>query len=93
MRLLVLAITFSLMMSNAAFAASEEAAAECDMDIEVELLAIQNKEKRARLSKNKPDLLPVEEQKSIMTDAEHQKIIDEGKKKESSVDPALPGQH
>jgi hypothetical protein len=92
MRLLVLAITFSLMMSNAAFAASEEAAAECDMDIEVELLAIQNKEKRARLSKNKPDL-PVEEQKSIMTDAEHQKIIDEGKKKESSVDPALPGWH
>ena len=91
MRLLVPAIIFSLFISNATFAISEEEAAECDMDIEVELLAIQNKEKKALLSKNKPDIL-VEEQKSIMTDAEHQKIIDAGKKA-SSADPSLSGRH
>ncbi|WLE95532.1 MAG: hypothetical protein QTN59_12680 [Candidatus Electrothrix communis] len=81
MRLLVLAMIISLMMTNAAFAASEEEA-ECDMDIEVELLAIQNKEKRALRSKNKSALLveKQQEQKSIMTDAERQEVIDEGKK-------------
>ena len=83
MRLLVLAIIFSLMMTNAAFAASEEEA-ECDMDIEVELLAIQNKEKRRLRNKAKKSALLFEkqerEQQSIMTDAERQAVMDEEKK-------------
>ncbi len=45
MRLLLLAITFSLMLSNAAFADSEEDSGECEMDEEIELLAIINKER------------------------------------------------
>ncbi|MCI5137990.1 MAG: hypothetical protein D3922_06160 [Candidatus Electrothrix sp. AR1] len=83
MRLLVLAIIFSLMMTNAAFAASEEEA-ECDMDIEVELLSIQNKEKRRLRKEAKKSALLFEKQQgiqqSIMTDAERQEVMDEEKK-------------
>jgi hypothetical protein len=79
MRLLVLAITFGILLNNAAFAASEEEA-ECDMDIEVELLSIQNKEKR-RLKKQQTKAdLSVEKQQSVMTDAEYQEVRDESKK-------------
>ncbi len=81
MRLLVLTIILSLFMNNALFAAFEEA--ECDMDIEVELLALQNKERKALLSKNK-SAFPIEEQneeqneeqKSMMTDEDHQQLVD-----------------
>ncbi|MCI5124896.1 MAG: hypothetical protein D3925_10565 [Candidatus Electrothrix sp. AR5] len=85
MRLLVLAIIISLMMTNVAFAASEEAA-ECDMDIEVELLAIQNKEKRRLRNKAKKSALLFEEQQSMMTDAEYEEVRDEGEKEERKKD-------
>ncbi len=86
MRSLVLTIIFSILMNNTLFAAFEEA--ECDMDIEVELLAIERKEKKEKRqqAKNKTNVL-VEEQKSLMSDADYQQITD-GDQKNTTEPPA-----
>jgi hypothetical protein len=63
-------------MNNALFAGFEEA--ECDMDIEVELLAIENKEKKQK-AKNEKNILETE-QKSLMTSEDYQQSTESNPK-------------